>query len=63
MDEGKVTAVTLLKLYAAFDIIDQSILLSRLQDWLGITGKALDWLESLPDWVIACPLSLISPFE
>lgn len=46
MDEGKVTALTLLDLSAAFDTIDHTILLSRLEDFFGVTGNALDWLRS-----------------
>ena len=39
------TALTLLNLSAAFDTIDHTILLSRLDDWFGVTGKALDWFK------------------
>ena len=46
MDDGKVTALTLLDLSAAFDTIDHSILLSRLKNWFGVKGLALSWLES-----------------
>ena len=46
MDDGKVTALTLLDLSAAFDTIDHIILLRRLDDWFGVSGKALDWVES-----------------
>ena len=46
MDKGKVTALTLLDLSAAFDTIDHSILLKRLENWFGISGSALDWLSS-----------------
>ena len=46
MDAGKVTALTLLDLSAAFDTIDRTILLRRRDDWFGVTVKALDWFES-----------------
>ena len=46
MDAGKVTALILLDLSAAFDTIDHTILLRRLDDWFGVTGKALDWFKS-----------------
>ena len=46
VDAGKVTALTLLDLSAAFDTIDHTILLSRLDDWFGVTGKALNWFKS-----------------
>ena len=44
MDDGRVTALTLLDLSAAFD--DHTILLRRLGNWFGVSGKALDWFKS-----------------
>ena len=46
MDAGKVTALSLLNLSSAFDTIDHTISLRRLDDWIGVTGKALDWFKS-----------------
>ena len=36
---------SLLDLFAVFDTIDLTILLRRLDDWLGVTGKALNWFK------------------
>ena len=38
--------MTLLDPSAAFDIIEHTILVSRLDDWFGVTRKALNWCES-----------------
>ena len=46
MDAGRVTALILLDLSAACDTVDHTLLLSRLDDWFGDTGKALDWFKS-----------------
>ena len=40
MDKGKVTALTLLDLSAAFDTIDHATLPHRLYDWYEISGQA-----------------------
>ena len=46
MDAGKVTVLTLLDLSAAFNTIDHTTRLRRLDDWCGVTGKAVDWFKS-----------------
>ena len=46
MDDGRVTALTLLDLSAAFDTIDHTILRRRLGNWFGVSGKAMDWFKS-----------------
>ena len=45
-DSGHLNILILLDLTAAFDTINHSILLSRLQTSLNITGSALSWLKS-----------------
>ena len=46
IEKGRVTALTLLDLSAAFDTIDHLTLISRLSSWYGISGTALDWFTS-----------------
>ena len=46
MDNGKVTALTLLDLSAAFDTIDHSTLLERLYGNFGISGTVFQWFKS-----------------
>ena len=45
-DSGKVTALILLDLSAAFDTIDHEILLNRLTTDVGVSGIALSWFKS-----------------
>lgn len=45
-DCGKSVVLVLLDLSAAFDTVDHSILISRLEHCVGIKGVALDWFRS-----------------
>jgi len=45
-DSGLVSVLVLLDLSAAFDTIDQSILLQRVEHVIGIKGTALGWFKS-----------------
>ena len=47
MDQGEVTALTLLDLSAAFNTIDHATLTNRLLDWYGICGQAQIWFSYL----------------
>ena len=46
MNCGKITLLVLLDLSAAFDTVDHSILLSRMNSYFGIGCVALDWFQS-----------------
>ena len=46
IDNGNLSLLTLLDLSAAFDTIDHSILLERLQTSFGISGLPIKWVKS-----------------
>jgi hypothetical protein len=46
LDQGDGTLLVLLDLSAAFDTIDHEILLDRLQQYIGVSGTALQWFRS-----------------
>jgi len=45
-DQGQVSALCLLDLTAAFDTVDHSLLLTRLQKCFGVEGCCLEWFSS-----------------
>ncbi len=45
-DTGDCVILVLLDLTAAFDTVDHEILISRLEQWVGIKGIALQWFRS-----------------
>ncbi len=46
MDQQRVSLQVLLDLSAAFDTVDDQVLLRRLEVSFGITGTALKWFKS-----------------
>ena len=46
MDDGKVGILVVLDISAAFDAVDHSLLIQRLQNEAGLTGTALSWFRS-----------------
>ena len=56
-DEGRVSILNSLDLSAAFDALKHSILLARLHDMFGISGKAFKWFSSILShrfWSVRC---------
>jgi len=46
IDQGKPVILVLLDLPAAFDTVEHNVLLSRLKDMFGLSGKVLEWFRS-----------------
>ena len=46
IDNGKVTALTLPDLSAAFDTVDHDILMTQYSTWYGISGTIRSWFTS-----------------
>ncbi|KAI2645507.1 RNA-directed DNA polymerase from mobile element jockey [Labeo rohita] len=45
-DSGKISVLVRLDLSAAFDTVDHNILLERLENWVRLSGMALNWFRS-----------------
>lgn len=46
LEKGMCVVLLMLDLSAAFDVIDHTILINRLEFSFGITGAALSWIQS-----------------
>lgn len=56
-DSGDCVILVLLDLTAAFDTVDHSILISRLEHWVGIRDTILDWFKAYLDGTFCVRLS------
>ena len=67
MNSKNSIALVLLDLSAAFDTIDHGVLLTRLENKFGISGKALAWIKSYltqGPWKIATTrIRVFYPFQ
>ena len=57
-DHGEITALLLLDLSAAFDMIDHDLLLNRLTEWFDIDDVVLRWVLSYRNYPTPPPLQL-----
>ena len=61
-DSGQCTVLVLLDLTAAFDKVHHVIMIQRLQNYFGISGRVLEWFismaEHLRSWQMAISRSL-----
>ena len=48
-DGGSLTVLVLIDLTAAFDTVNHTILLDRLENWVGLSGTVLRWFRSYLD--------------
>ena len=56
-DSDDCVILVLLDLTAAFNTVDNDILITRLEQWLGIRGVALEWFTSyLADRIVCVSL-------
>ena len=46
VDSGKITIITALDMYAAFDTLDHATLLHRLEHTFGLSGFVISWIRS-----------------
>ena len=46
LDKKRVVVLVMLDLSSAFDVIDHSIMLTRLQHSFGVTAEAMHWMRS-----------------